>query len=675
MPQFFFDPSARLQKFLGNQLISDPNLAVAEFVKNSYDAGATQVYADFAIEGRSKESQSLTLSDNGIGMDRDSFQENWMRPGYSYKAVGSPAVAPKRDTPAEIIRASRVPIGEKGLGRLAAARLGDLLDVYTRETPEQPWLHVVFDWTAFDDMERPLTKVPVDYDFETPPSEPRFASGTIVQVRRLTLDWAGQVPGRRVWWRPNFRLGRLKQDLGILIAPLPTSTDFIVDLACDSGRLQQFTGPLKAGEPETGDYEYTFSISETDTDIVIERSLRRSPDIAAKLNVELETRSTVRRSRDDYGEADGRPDTLRCGTFKGVLVYSPLTGKRRAEFGRPPGVFLYRDVMRIDPYGHGEDDWLGARAKKASRQGYAAIQPKFLFGFIEISRADNPGLVDMSNRQGLVENDEYEDFIAHARAEFRAFETLIFKEYVEPQWEQPESKIRKQAELTQAFGVALTRALMHSIGQPVAGLDAEMATLRRVADSSEIPPTISEKLHGIEKRVMGHLDTIRGIVRAATGMDEEDYSNAEAVQLNRIVQEAVGMTEPLASSLKVAVQFLPGAEQKVILPRRALFEAIAELLRNAIEAERPPVRADKWVTVETAHQARLSQILISDNGSGFDRDIQDDVGTKAFSTKGRPGVGLIRVRELLALCNASFRIAESSTEGTTFEVRIQPGVR
>src|SRR5438105_782753 len=86
LPRFYFEPSARLQRFLGRELISDPNLAVAEFIKNAYDAGATEVYVDFTLKGIPKESHVLTISDSGKGMDVQAFKENWMRPGYSEKA-------------------------------------------------------------------------------------------------------------------------------------------------------------------------------------------------------------------------------------------------------------------------------------------------------------------------------------------------------------------------------------------------------------------------------------------------------------------------------------------------------------------------------------------------------------------------------------------------------------
>ena len=63
-------PSARLQRFLGRELIADPNLAVIEFVKNAYDAGASRVLIDFRLGGATRQ---LIVSDDGIGMDVQAF--------------------------------------------------------------------------------------------------------------------------------------------------------------------------------------------------------------------------------------------------------------------------------------------------------------------------------------------------------------------------------------------------------------------------------------------------------------------------------------------------------------------------------------------------------------------------------------------------------------------------
>src|SRR4051794_35545361 len=126
MTSFRFRPSARLQRFLGRELIADPNLAIIEFVKNAYDAGAQHVYIDFRLA--ESDPSELVISDDGAGMDEESFERNWMHPGYSQKATDAP---PGHQVSAATT-GGRTPVGEKGLGRLAAGRLGERLDVYTR---------------------------------------------------------------------------------------------------------------------------------------------------------------------------------------------------------------------------------------------------------------------------------------------------------------------------------------------------------------------------------------------------------------------------------------------------------------------------------------------------------------------------------------------------------------
>ena len=69
---FQFIPSARLQHYLGNQLIADPNLAIIEFVKNAYDAGASHLYLDFTILDTDR--TALVIADDGTGMDEHSFE-------------------------------------------------------------------------------------------------------------------------------------------------------------------------------------------------------------------------------------------------------------------------------------------------------------------------------------------------------------------------------------------------------------------------------------------------------------------------------------------------------------------------------------------------------------------------------------------------------------------------
>src|SRR5438105_2412826 len=114
-----FKPSAYLQRLLGRELISSDYTAVAELVKNAYDAGSTEVVISLTRELP----QTLIISDNGGGMSLEDFEQFWMSPGYSVK----PEI---RST--DVGTHHRTLLGEKGIGRFAADKLARRLVVITK---------------------------------------------------------------------------------------------------------------------------------------------------------------------------------------------------------------------------------------------------------------------------------------------------------------------------------------------------------------------------------------------------------------------------------------------------------------------------------------------------------------------------------------------------------------
>ena len=274
---FQFTPSARLQHYLGNQLIADPNLAIIEFVKNAYDAGAAHLYLNFRISDPNH--TALVIADDGTGMDEQSFEANWMRPGFSAKSPDAPAQSRKSPRSAAARReAGRIPAGEKGIGRLAAGRLGQSLEVFTRTQSNAPWLHVFFDWRSFDDMTRSLQEVGVPYDFESKPESPPVQSGTILIVRNLGQRWDTWVPGRPAAGRSRTRLGRLRQDLELLVRPLTASNkiDFTIHLNSDSFLEKRDIATITPRSAlRAADYQYSFEFQVDDRgQVQILRELR-----------------------------------------------------------------------------------------------------------------------------------------------------------------------------------------------------------------------------------------------------------------------------------------------------------------------------------------------------------------------------------------------------------------
>jgi signal transduction histidine kinase len=291
-----------------------------------------------------------------------------------------------------------------------------------------------------------------------------------------------------------------------------------------------------------------------------------------------------------------------------------------------------------------------------------------LYGHVLISRAENPDLIDMSNRQGLVENVAYEDFLAHVRAEFRHFEQIVFQEYVQPSWQQPVERFEKAAQRAHGYGTAMIRALVHAIRQPVAGMGFEAARLRRVARDETVSPEIRRRLLEIHERLRVHLDDIDSAVEEVLTFDPEEA--VEVFDVRQAVREALSKIEGLARTLRIRTEAQLGRSRRtVVMPRPLLVEVVTELLRNGLQANRPDDRVG-FVSVEVGSQGRYIEVLVRDNGTGIRPEDQEGLFYRPMSTKGRPGVGLMSTRELLALFRSTVELLESSNEGTAFAIRI-----
>ena len=665
---FQFVPSARLQRYLGNQLIADPNLAIIEFAKNAYDAGAAHLHLSFEISN--PERTALVIADDGTGMDVESFEENWMHPGFSAKSPEAPARSKKsRRSAAAALEAGRIPAGEKGIGRLAAGRLGQTLEVFTRTRRNAPWLHVFFDWRSFDDMTQSIHDVEIPYDLEATPESPPVQSGTILVIRSLSQRWDTRVPGRPAAGRSRTRLGRLRQDLELLVRPLTASSEvaFTIHLNSDFVLDKKDVGAIVPSSAlRTADYQYSFEFQVDDSgQLSILRELHRNESIHKELGGLRIERFETREVTPALAKEENRPESLDCGPFRGIFLYTPPAAAHRAReidaVGN--GVLLYRDGILVEPYGLGDDDWIGVAARKAQRQGYALIQPITFSGHVLISRNGNPKLRDMSNRQGLIEDQASEVFVNHVRAEFAFFEGHIFKELA-TRWTAKETKASQQAANVLETAEFRLRAVAHSLGQPLLGLSADILALKAVARQKTVPDEIRAHLLEIARSAEDHINLSQTILRRC--LDVRPFSMTE-VNVEQLVADVVSEVEPFAKSLGVRIEVDKWPPRNALVTRDLVFEAVREIVRNAIQAERPTGRPS---VLQITHHEDMGDFVLDviDNGTGIPGVKPDDPVSLIRSTKGQPGQGLAYAELIMQASLGRIRIAKTGQNGTHFEL-------
>ncbi len=241
-----------------------------------------------------------------------------------------------------------------------------------------------------------------------------------------------------------YATGRLKQDLSFLVRTRGGSgSDFKLELDSDHVTEVNDIGVVtsESSRIETAQYAYRFSIEADDDSnddglLVSVRSIRE-----VVRTVDGESTSELL----DIG-TDTIPASQWPGAFSGLFLYTPPpAGQRALEINlAPSGVLLYRDNILVEPYGMPATIGSGLRhARPLDRpRGNSAVD--LLRGNCDSANCES-ALVDMSNRMGLLENEESLAFVDLVRREFDVFEELVYDEVLRENWVGKDVKAAKQA--------------------------------------------------------------------------------------------------------------------------------------------------------------------------------------------------------------------------------------
>jgi hypothetical protein len=156
-----FKASARTLDMLGRQQIAGIPTAISELFKNAHDAYADNVEVDYY-----RSDGLFVLRDDGLGMTEQDFKERWLTIGTESKLQTS-RLAP---LPKDLDKPERPILGEKGIGRLAIASIGPQVLIMTRAKRSDGLQNLVtafINWTLFelpgidlDDVVIPVTNFP-----------------------------------------------------------------------------------------------------------------------------------------------------------------------------------------------------------------------------------------------------------------------------------------------------------------------------------------------------------------------------------------------------------------------------------------------------------------------------------------------------------------------------------
>ncbi len=187
MKEIPFTVDSALLRELGERLVGKPHIALAELVKNSYDADATRVVISFG-------SNRVEVTDNGHGMSFEEFKRFWMR-------IGSPHKEEQRISK----RLERPVTGSKGIGRLAVQFLARKLGLHTiSDENEDSELVVEVNWDEAVKAGELTEAVALYEERERVEEFPGgVAHGTAITLVGLKEEWTPEDIvnlAREIWW-------------------------------------------------------------------------------------------------------------------------------------------------------------------------------------------------------------------------------------------------------------------------------------------------------------------------------------------------------------------------------------------------------------------------------------------------------------------------------------------
>jgi len=676
-----FRPRARILRTFGNELTSSETVAVIELVKNAYDADATRVLVRFQRPLEIGHG-TIEVMDNGHGMSLETIRTTWMEPATLFR---------KRQQRSE--QYGRRVLGEKGIGRFAASRLANTLEVVTRRAGEDREIRVRFDWSQFDDEHKYLDQVEVLWE-ESEPAE-ICPAGTIQALGRgeetpessaLTHGTILRMEGLRAIWGES-QLETLRTSLSRLVSPFfeqdhltgQDTFQIYLELPEQFAPLSGIIGPpealknphytVKGSVDDTGHYTLTFKLPGQDDQEYVtgQCSLpdRRMPQ-CGPFSIELRVWD-----RDALGGLAHE----RGATIADV----------RRDLDVAAGINIYRDGFRVLPYSEPRNDWLRLDLRRVQNPTMR-LSNNQIMGYVLISADKNLQLRDQSNREGLIEGpalDDLRELVKMVLAELekrrytirRQSDTgqqntsagglftdldltdisdLIRKQYPDDARlldlvEERERELEMRVKVVQEVLARYRR--LATLGQLIdTVLHDGRAPLAKIGNEAHLGQRDIERTRTGNDNLLSRLSQRFGIINTQTGVLTAIFRKIEPfggrkrgrpaqVRLEQVIADAFAVLETEIAAVGAQVS-LPETDTQVTVDQAEIQEVIVNLLQNSLYWLRQVPQEHRKVAVYVRrNSADEVEIVFSDSGPGVEAAYRDYIFDPYFSTRPH-GIGL-----------------------------------
>jgi len=679
-----FRVQSHVLKLLGDELIGHDRLAVFELVKNAYDADATHVEVVLSLDS---EQPFISVTDDGTGMSAETIENAWLEIGTNSK---------RGEAKARRSALGRLPLGEKGVGRLAVQKLGNEIRLTTkRENENESYFSI--DWHKLINSNRYLGAGQTVLVEEHAAKNSLFSKhGTRVEIYQLH---------RNEWSRREIRdLYRLVQSLCNpfravdsfnvkLLIPgrdkeiedLPSLNDMIESSVWqfhftidDRGVFEWeyfFTPPkFKGLKPRSeSSIDKKLELLEPDKDEIPLFSARKSKENIFLEESDLQGIGPISGSfyafyrRDEILKASGAPQQI------------------KKWLDSQTGVRVYRDDIRVFNYGEPDDDWLGLNVRRINRPA-GKLGTQSVIAQISLTQAQSTGLQEKTNREGFDNNEEFSIFKRISQSIFEKFHILHGGDREKIDLAIRGDGVNHPPKVDEALSKLEVLAKQHKIEKEVKpiieSVQQQLKTYRDVMIESGMAGTnlalvFHEVVHSIDRvqrktisnfdpdDIRNEMDHLKKLLETFKPLLQRDP--ARSVSASELIRRGTGLHEDRYERHSVVFSNWSADpkhshEFTLKLPRGLIVGAISNVVDNAIYWSRYKKERDKLKN--PAAVLALSYwddetggiIAIVDNGPGFQLSAEQAGRPFATTKAGGMGLGLYYCKTVMETVGGSIEI-------------------
>lgn len=671
-----FSISPRILSHLGEDLIKNESIALFELIKNSYDACAEHCIVDFIFQnGRLK---SLTIEDDGFGMSKEIIETVWLVVGTDNKK--------KKLEPNQC---GRIPLGEKGIGRLSIHKLGSKIKLISK-TEISNEIELSIDWnqlyTASD-----IKDFTIDLIENKEPKTFLNSTGTKIIIENLKTDW-----DRR-------QLREVYRNITSLNSPFTEGNDkFRVLVESNSNVFEGlpdfediknnalYFGHCKMRGREMVEFKYEFkpwdSLNRVESGRKVGlKDLLEEDKLIKKWNPEKRKFEEIDLDESEVGTIEF--DIVIFDTDSQIFSYvNTEKTALKAYLRENGGVRVYRDGVRVYNYGERDNDWLGIDLRRVHRVG-GNVSNNIVIGSVKINRNSSTGLVEKTNREGFIENEHYFDFVeavnyalslvVRERNIDKALLTTLYKKHrsVEP----------VLSDLNEVMAL-----IEEKVDNKEGTKDEILKYLYRINDQyKEVKEILIKSANaGLNLGIVIHeLDKLIAELAGCIERDEKERAIRISLSLEKIIRGYSSMLKKsdirlhsLSEIVSIALdnyefRFLDhsiniihnwkNSQLEAYLAKAEAISVLTNLLDNAIFWLSYARKSNRYISVYITDEIKgYNSIIVSDNGPGFNLPL--DVAIEPFQT-GKPhnigsGLGLHVAKEMMSAMNGKLLLISDENE-------------